>query len=212
MTTSSTSDGPKLPSKKQLALSVTSALRVAGPDRDGKPHKLRQIDVMRRTGMSRTTLKPLLDTTDSSQRNPDLSTLQKLAEAMGVPVAFLLMTPDDWRGLIKAIGTLADYQTAARGLVTDSLGGPAFAEVILRRCKVHPEYPPFGVAYDAQEIRRLDARNEWRRRTSLVMAALAQPAARGDHRKFADLTALAAALANEMTPFNPSNSTQTHDH
>lgn len=204
-------DGLKHTPKKQLALSVTAALRVAGLAHDGKPNKLRQIDVMRRTGMSRTTLKPLLDITDSSQRNPDLSTLQKLAEALGVPMAFLLMTPDDWRDLIKAIGALTDYQAAARGLVSDSLGGPAFAEAVLKRCKVHPEYPPFGAAYDAQEIQRLDARNEWRRRTSLVIAALAQPAARGDQRKFADLTALAAALANEMTPFNPSGSTQFQD-
>ncbi|MGB3432802.1 helix-turn-helix domain-containing protein [Achromobacter sp.] len=211
MTASPTSNGPKHTPKKQLTLSVTAALRVAGPNRDGKPHKLRQIDVMRRTGMSRTTLKPLLDMTDSSQRNPDLATLQKLAEAMGVPLAFLLMTPDDWRSLIKAIGTLADYQAAAHSLVSDALGGPAFAETVLKRCKVHPEYPPFGATYNAQENQRLDARNEWRRRTSLVMAALAQPAARGDHRKFADLTALAAALANEMTPFNPNGSTPTND-
>lgn len=199
-------DGLKHTPKQQLALSVTAALRVAGPGRDGKPNKLRQIDVMRRTGMSRTTLKPLLDMTDSTQRNPDLSTLQKLAETMGVPLAFLLMTPDDWRDLIKAIAALADYRTAAHGLVTDSLGGPALAEAVLKRCKVHPEYPPLGAAYDAEEIQRLDARNERRRRTGLVMAALAQPAARGDRRQFADLTALSAALANEMTPFNPSDS------
>jgi len=211
MTASLTSNSPQHTPKKQLALSVMAALRVAGPDRDGKPQKLRQIDVMRRTGMSRTTLKPLLDTTDSSQRNPDLSTLQKLAEAMGLPLAFLLMTPDDWRSLLRAIGTLTHYQTAAHGLVSDTPGGPALAEAVLKRCKVHPEYPPLGATDNAQENRRLDARNEWRRRTSLVMAALAQPAARDDHRKFADLTALAAALANEMTPFNPGGSTPNPD-
>jgi len=196
-------DAPTRPPKQQLALSVTAALRVAGPGRAGKPSKLRQVDVMRRTGMSRTTLRPLLDTTEHSHRNPDLTTLHKLAQAIGVPLAFLLMTPEDWRILTKAIGSFTDHQAAAHGLVTDELGSPALAEAVLKRCKVHPERPPLGAAYAPQEIARLDARNEWRRRCSLVMAALAQPAARGNRKSFVDMTALAAALANEMTPYNP---------
>lgn len=198
-----TADPLKRTPRQQLALSFTAALRVAGPARDGKPHKLRQADVIRRTGMSRSTLRPLLDTSDPSTRNPDLATLHKLAQAIGVPLAFVLMTPADWRVLIKAIGSIPLHQTAARGLVTDALGGPALAEAVLKQGKVHPERPPLGVAPDPPEIDRLEGRNEWRRRCSLVMAALAQPAARGDRNSFADLTALAAALANEMTPYNP---------
>lgn len=189
--------------KQQLALNITAAMRVAGPVRAGKSSKLRQIDVMRSTGVSRTTLKPLLATTEFGQRNPDLTTLHKLAQAIGVPLAFLLMAPEDWRVLIKAIGAFSDYQAAARELVTDALGSPELAEAVLKRCKVHPERPPLGVPYDPQEIQRLDARNEFRRRCSAVMAALAQSAARGEQRSFVDLTALAAALANAMTPYNP---------
>lgn len=196
-------DAPTRTPKQQLALGVTAALRVAGPGRAGKPNKLRQVDVMRLTGMSRTTLRPLLDTTESSQRNPDLTTIHKLAQAIGVPLAFLLMRPEDWRVLIKAIGAIPDHQAAAQGLVTDELGSPALAEAVLKRCKVHPERPPIGAANDPQEIERLNARNEWRRRCSVVIAALAQPAARGDRKSLVDLTALAAALANEMTPYNP---------
>lgn len=189
--------------KQQLALSITAALRVAGSDQAGKYKKLRQIDVMRRTGMSRSTLKPLLDTAESTERNPDLATLHKLARAIGVPLAFLLMTPEDWRVLTKAIGAIADYQVAAHSLVTDELGGPVLAETVLKRCKVHPERPPLGAAHDPQEMQRLEARNEWRRRCSMVMAALAQPAARGDRNAFVEMTALAAAMANAMTPYKP---------
>lgn len=191
--------------KQQLALNLTAALRVAGPGRAGKPNKMSPVDVLRRTGMSRTTLRPLLETTKPSQRNPDLTTLDKLSQAIGVPLAFLLMTPEDWRALIKAIGSINDYQSAANGLVTDELGNPELAEAVLKRCKVHPDRPPLGVAHAPQEIKRLDARNEWRRRCSLVIAALAQPAARGDRKFLVDLTALAAAMANEMTPHNPDN-------
>jgi transcriptional regulator with XRE-family HTH domain len=202
---------PKRMSNEQLALNVIAALRVAGPGRAGKPNKLRQVDVMRRTGMSRTTLRPLLDTTAPSQRNPDLTTLYKLAQAIGVPLAFLLMTPEDWRVLIKAIGAINDFQSAANGLVTDELGNPALAEAVLKRCKVHPDRPPFDVAHAPKEITRLDARNEWRRRCSLVMAALAQPASRGDRKFLVDLTALAAAMANEMTPYNPAPDNSCQD-
>lgn len=199
----SQSDARTRTPKQQLALNITAALRVAGPDSAGKPSKLRQVDVMRRTGVSRTTLRPLLETTETGQRNPDFTTLHKMAQAIGVPLAFLLMTPDDWRVLIKAIGAFTDHQAAARELVTDALGSPELAEAVLKRCKIHPERPPLGVAYDPQEIQRLDARNEWRRRCSFVMAALAQPAARGELRSLVDLTSLAAALANAMTPYNP---------
>lgn len=188
---------------KQISLSVIAALRVAGPTRGGKPNKLRPVDVMRQTGMSRSTLRPLLNPTGPEHRNPDLGTLQRLADVIGVPVAFLLMTPSDWRVLNSAIDAIADSRQAAREVVGDELGSPALAETVLRRCKVHPDRPPLGVAPDPKEMERLDARNEWRRRCSFVMAALTQPAGRGDQRAFAELTALAASLANAMTPHDP---------
>lgn len=189
--------------KQQLALNITAALCVAGSSRSGKPDKLRQVDVMRRTGMSRTTLRPLLDANDPSQRNPDLVTLHKLAHVIGVPLAFLLMTPEDWRSLTRAIGEFAHNHVAADRLIADELGKPVQAEDVLRACKVHPERPPLGADYDPLEVSRLEARNEWRRRCSLVLAALAQPSARGNRKYLVELTALAAALANEMTPHNP---------
>ena len=198
--------------KQQLALNVVAALRVAGPrNEQGKANKLRQVEVMSRTGMSRTTLRPLLNTTESIQRNPDFTTLHKLAQSIGVPLAFLLMAPEDWRVMIKAIGAINDYKAAANGLVTDELGNPELAEAVLKRCKVHPEPRPFGVTNTSQENERLEARNEWRRRSSLVMAALAQPAARGDRKFLVELTALAAALANEMTPYNPEPDNSSHN-
>lgn len=197
--------------KQQIALSVMAALRVAGPARGGKPHRLRPIDIMRETGMSRSTLRPLLNPSGQEQRTPDLGTLQRLADVIGVPVAFLLMTAADWRALNRAIDALTDIRQAAREVVGDELGSPTLAEAVLKRCKVHPERPPLGVTPDPEEMQRLEARNEWRRRSSLVLAALAQPASRGDHRSLVELTALAAALANAMTPHNPGASHIDHE-
>lgn len=210
MDQSSSGDGRHRSAKQQVALNVMAALRVAGRSRAGKPNRLRPIDVMRATGMSRSTLRPLLNPTGTEQRNPDLGTLQRLAEAVGVPLAFLLMTPADWRALNRAIDAIADSRQAAREVVSDDLGSPTLAEAVLKRCKVHPERPPLGVGPDADEMLRLEARNEWRRRCSLVMAALAQPACRGEHRSLVELTALAAALANAMTPHNPGASLTNH--
>lgn len=198
--------------KQRIALSVIAALRVAGPIKSGKPSKLRPIDVMRKTGMSRSTLRPLLTLTASKQRNPDIGTLQRLADAIGVPVAFLLLTQSDWRALNSAIDAIAECRQAAREVVgDDGLGSPLHAEAVLKRCKVHPDRPPIGVAHDPEEIGRLEARNEWRRRSCLVLAALAQPASRGDRRAIADLTALAAALANAMTPHTPPAELAIHE-
>lgn len=205
MQSSTSTDAYVRTPKQYLALNLLAALRVAGPSRAGRPHKLRHVEVMRRTGMSRTTLTPLLDTAEPSARNPDLSTIYKLAQAIGVPPAFLLMTPDDWRVLVRSIAAMPDFQAAANGVVSDELSNPELAEAVMKRCKVHPDRPPLGVPNDPSEIKRLDARNEWRRRCSLILAAMAQPAARGDRRLLVELTALSAAVANEMTPHNPSN-------
>lgn len=188
--------------KRQLSQNVKAALLVAGESVEGKAAKLRPIDVMRKTGISRTTLRPILEDGDNSERTPDLETITKLADLLGVPVAFLLMTADDWRMLIRAMNSLSHYQKAADVLVGDGLGNAAMAEQVLRRCKVHPEVPPLGASPDPVEAKRLDARNHLRRRNSLVVSALAQPASRGERQLIVDLTALASALAVEMTQYN----------
>jgi hypothetical protein len=189
--------------KRQLSMNVTSAMRVAGPDKQGKPSKLTTMAVLRSTGMSRSTLRPVIDKDGSSTRGADLNTLQKLAKALGIPLPFLLMAPEDWQALVKAIRSIDDHQVAAQIVVSDPVGSPAQAVAVLRRCKVHPDIAPLGVPVDPAEKKRLDARNEWRRRSSMVLAALAQPAARLDANSLVELTALAAALANVMTPHSP---------
>lgn len=200
-TTSSPFSRRKL--KQQLAINLKAALCVAGVDQDGKASKLLSVDIVRKTGMSRTTLRPILEVNDANGRNPDLETIDKLAKTLGVPLAFLLMTPDDWRVLTRVAKSFGHYQQAANGLVTDELGSPALAERVLKRLKVHPDPMIHEDDPNLMEIKRLEARNAFRRRCSLVLSALAQPAARGDREYFVDLTALASAMALEMTPTNP---------
>lgn len=192
---------------QQLALSLIAAMRVAGPIRDdGKAGPIRAVAVQQDTGIARSTLRALKETSGEREPNPDLRTLCRLADFLGIPVAFLLMRPKDWDAMRLAINGIQDPLRAADRLVGDRVfGGPEIAEKVLKACGVHPECPPLGVSTDERELARLNARNEWRRRTSHVVAALAQPAAcnRGAH---VQLTAFAASFVNQTTPSDPANS------
>lgn len=176
----------------------------AGPvNIDGRPGKLRIADLMRSTGMSRTTISPLMDKDAINTRSPDLATLHKVAEALGVPLAFLLMTPSDWVVLHKAARLMnpeGEFMEAAKQVVGDTISSPEKAVAVLERCKVHPDRRPIGQSNE-KEQRSLDARNEWRRRISLVMGALTL---RGGQASLAvEMTALAAILGNLLTPSDP---------
>ncbi len=176
---------------------------VAGVDERGKASKLRAIDIVRETGMSRTTLRPIMKVSDKTDRSPDLESINKVAQTLGVPLAFLLMTQDDWRALSRVATSFADYKAAANGIVTDELRDPALAEKVLKVLKVHPDQKIHEDVPNQVEIKRLEARNALRQRYSFVFSALAQPAGRGDRDYVVALTALASAMAHEMTPTNP---------
>ncbi len=77
-----------------------------------------------------------------TEPNPDLHTVEKLAEILDVPPAFLLMRPQDWIALANAIGSSHDFLAAAVKLQNEDklhLGNPV--EKVLRKCKVHPDHP-----------------------------------------------------------------------
>ena len=192
---------------QQLALNLIAALRVAGPiSVDGKAGPIRAVTVQQDTGIARSTLRALKNTSAKSEPNPDFRTLCRLADFLGIPVAFLLMRPKDWDTMRLAIDGLRDPLRAADRLVGDrNFGGTEIAEKVLKECGVHPERPPLSTYTDEREHARLNARNEWRRRTSHVVAALAQSAAcnRAAHVM---LTAFAASFVNQATPCDPANS------
>ena len=188
----------------QLPVNVMAALRVAGLDREGKSCKLRATDVMRRCGISRSTLRPLMGKPGPGKREPDLATLRKLAAVLGIPLPFLLMTPADWQTMVGALNALSDCTVAAGRVVKDGMNGPDRAHAVLAEMKRLSDNPPHHATPDPVESKGLKTRNEWRARASLVMAALAQPAARGDLQRLVILTALACALTLNMTPSEPS--------
>lgn len=185
----------------QLAANVKVAMQVAGPaDAAGNTRPLRSVALQRRTGIARSTLRAMTSPAPDSRPNPDLHTVSRLAEALGVPVAFLLMRPEDWRTLCRALNDMPTLVTAAEKLIgRKPLAVPAgTSERVLRECRLQPDAVPYGSGANPVEIARVEQRNERRRRASHVLGGLAL---RGlpdpDAKVF--LTALAAALAHQLS-------------
>jgi transcriptional regulator with XRE-family HTH domain len=80
-------------------------MQVAGELENGYPAKLGQEALAERAGIARSTVAKYLGAKDSDESlvNPDLETVCKLASALNVPPALLLMTPSDWSKLAQAI-------------------------------------------------------------------------------------------------------------
>lgn len=87
---------------------LNRALRVSDEGDDGSPKRMTQVELVKRTGMARSTLaKYLADGADDDDPiNPDLKMLCRLADALNVPPAFLLMREEDWKRLAHAAAAL----------------------------------------------------------------------------------------------------------
>src|SRR5579864_8312145 len=142
MQPNASSDPLALAPNAQLAINVMAALRVAGSDRDGKSCKLRATEVMRRSRISRSTLRPLMGKPGSGEREPDLATLRKLAAVLGIPLPFLLMTPADWQTMAGALNALGDCTVVADRVVKDGMNGPDRAHAVLAEMKRLSDSPP----------------------------------------------------------------------
>jgi transcriptional regulator with XRE-family HTH domain len=185
---------------RELGHNVRAAMLVGGPaDGDGNIGRLRSVLLQRQTGIARTTLRALTSCKDEEGPNPDLKTLARLSEALDVPLAFLLMRPQDWETLSTAFNDLSDPLLAARETVRANLSVPAGTpEHILRKCKMLPQRVAYGLEHDRTEAERVAQRNEKCRRTSHVLGSLMLRNC-VEHKHQVLLAALAAALANELS-------------
>lgn len=80
------------------------AMLVSETDEDGGLRKLTQQELAEKSGVGRSTIAKYntLKKNGDSGGNPDLETICKLAGALHVPPALLLMKPSDWSHLIQA--------------------------------------------------------------------------------------------------------------
>jgi transcriptional regulator with XRE-family HTH domain len=103
--------------RMSLAGNLVGMLQVAATNEDnehiGKSStkssvkKLKLTELKAKTSIARSTLTKLVQgKTGKVASNPDLNTLCRLAAMLKVPPAFLLMTPEDWTRLFRAIDGL----------------------------------------------------------------------------------------------------------
>ncbi|MDF5852381.1 helix-turn-helix transcriptional regulator [Pseudomonas aeruginosa] len=141
-------DGPPKALGQYFSDNLCAVLAVAGKPRDnGTAGPITATRIQRETGVARSTLRALKSQRGEVAANPDLDTLDRIADVLGVPPAFLLMRPQDWVALANAMGSINDYLAAAVKLHNDGqldFGSPV--EKVLRECKVHPDARPMGLA------------------------------------------------------------------
>lgn len=129
--------------RQSMGEALRRAMHVAGTTEDGRARRLSQHDLADRAGIARSSIANYLTGGDMS--NPDLRSLCRLADALNVPPAFLLMRPDDWTRVVVAAYTMgtalrdADIQTMASDIVA-STNSPedraAVAMLVARRLGV----------------------------------------------------------------------------
>ncbi|WP_146030667.1 hypothetical protein [Castellaniella caeni] len=191
---------------KSLGENIGAALSVGGPQRDdGRAGGLRNIDIFRQTGIARSTLQTLRPKDGNHvPNNPDLRTLNRLANLLGVPVAFLLMTPEDWEMLIKAVGDIQSIGRAAREILGSQFGTHTTVRQVLDREGLLKIPRPSSTASNPHEQAQRDEINENRRRASHVMGALMlrQPEHQARHAQHVALVGLAASITNQIKQLN----------
>lgn len=85
-----------------LVLNVRNAMGVGGPPENGYPAAVTQSEIVESSGVSRATLTGQLLGGDKDV-NPKLKQICRVAGALGIPPAFLLMRPEDWKHLAQVL-------------------------------------------------------------------------------------------------------------
>lgn len=86
-----------------LADALRRAMRVAGRDDEGNLRNLKQGELAERAGVSRSKLGKVISPKDDDIGKVDLRTICALADALGVPPAFLLLRKGDWQSIGNAV-------------------------------------------------------------------------------------------------------------
>lgn len=79
--------------------SLIRAMLVASEDEYGNPKRLTQRELSERAGVARSTIAKYMAPGEDDVVNPDLATICRLADALNVSPAFLLMRAEDWSHL-----------------------------------------------------------------------------------------------------------------
>jgi transcriptional regulator with XRE-family HTH domain len=182
----------------ELGHNVRAAMLHAGPSNDSGTSRLRAAALQRQIGIARTTLRALVSCKDDIGPNPDLRTLAKLAEVLDVPLAFLVMRPEDWEILATVAKDLDNYLTRSDRIKPHFPVPPGEPAQILRDLQTLPEAVDPGLMHDRAAIELVARRNDRRMRLSHILGSLMLRNCTELRHKLV-LAALAAGLANELS-------------
>lgn len=187
---------------RSILKNINAALSVGGPERDdGHAGRLRDTHIHRTTGISRSTLRLIRKANQEDVLTPELSTLHRLSELLGVPLSFLIMTPEDWTIIINAIGDLNYMGEAANKSIKGEMVSHSSVRKILAEGKMLITSKPCDASLNVQEIERLNRINDNRRRISHIIGSLmlmkSSSRGRSQNHEFAIVT-LAASITNQI--------------
>jgi Helix-turn-helix len=90
--------------RSSMGESLRRAMHSACTTADGQARPISQHDLAARAGVARSSIAKYLTAGqgEGDLANPDLRSLCRLAHALNIPPAFLLMRPEDWQRLVMA--------------------------------------------------------------------------------------------------------------
>lgn len=123
--------------QESFTSNVAQALRVAGGlSKNGDLVNMQKSELAEVSGLSKGTITKCTSF-DAQDAKPDLETICKLAYALNVSPAFLLMTPRDWELLIQAIGTFGmlanpegEHEKQLVGILENAAEGKSINETV----------------------------------------------------------------------------------
>lgn len=168
---------------QSFSQNVLRAMHVAAMDDDGEPKKMTQQELADRAQVGRSTIaKYSAPNGEAASVNPDLDTICRLAGALNVSPAFLLMTPADWSHLAQAVMYFSSavrdekFVAAIASMFKDGAGANARSNAatglgLAKKFGLYNEQalPPEMPAHYAREI---GASNQRIRNGILAMSAL----------------------------------------
>lgn len=145
--------------KRTVGNALFRAMQVAGKSDGSYPSKLRQQTLAEQSGVARSTITKYLNAKGEAESNvnPDLKTLCRLADALNVSPAMLLLTPDDWSRLAQAAVFLREaasneqVKRISAGMAESNSGPAARATAGLQLARL------FGVYKDFHDVNLIDA-------------------------------------------------------
>jgi transcriptional regulator with XRE-family HTH domain len=202
--------------RQSLGDALLRAMAVAAEADDGSPYKVTQDALSQRSGVARSTIAKYVATRkdDSLLTNPDSKTLCRLAHALNVPPALLLMRPEDWRRLAQAATFLnqavldPQVQAISSAVAETERGGTAARSMaglkLAKRLGIYKDSPraeQTGTPLNADAEALAEAVESMQNRSKLgVMATCAlPPLGQMDRQYFAPLLSLCATLGAVTT-------------